>query len=354
MYRKYIQGVLLQIHSVLTIFNAIILCIPSQLTKLSMDNATYNEDDVNSSEEIIRRSPSLHISVEELDEEYNFLDWNKIFEYLNESTGVYIDEILIDSKEYLNEMKSLFGRHSKETIDNYFCWGTLARFLPYLGSNFRRLYLDFRREIPDLTEGGNSGNPESGIARMFLSRWKECVHLTCEGMKTPSSLLYLHHHRDVMINMNNTVTEMVHSIKDALRTLMKEQSWLATSREIEQYLMDRVTSIGAKVGFPKFLFNDTDAEISYGTLNIEASDIFVSNIIKIAQNEMRMDLKKLNETLDADRDWLIQPLVSNAYFDPSNNYISEYNSISIISISYILYHSINNTITLYIELTITM
>lgn len=292
----------------------------TQLTKLSMDNSTGSEED-SSSEEIIRRPSNIRISVEELSEEFNFLKWNKIFDYLNESTGTYIDEILIDSKEYLYEMKALFSRHSRETIDNYFCWGTIARFLPYLGTQFRRLYLDFRREIPDLSESSPGGSGEQN--RVFLSRWKECVHLTCEGLKLPTSLLYLHHHKEFMIQANETVAEMVSNIKHAFYTLIKEQSWLE-SKEVEHYLMERAEAIGAKVGFPNYLFDSKTADASFSRLDIESSDVFVSNIIKIARNEMMMDLGKLNETIDPDRDWLIQPLVSNAYFDAINDYISKF------------------------------
>lgn len=255
------------------------------------------------------------------------MKWNRIFDYLNESTGTFIDEILIDSKEYLQEMKALFFRHSRETIDNYFCWSTLARFLPYLGPQFRRLYLDFRREIPDLSESNVGAGGESN--RVFLSRWKECVHLTCEGLKLPASLLYLHHHKQFMAQANVTVSNMILNIKQAFHTLIKEQTWLE-SKEVENFLMKRADAIGAKVGFPSYLFDPQTADASFSRLDIKSSDVFVANIIKIARNEMMMDLGKLNETIDPDRDWLIQPLVSNAYFDSINDYISKFKrSISI-------------------------
>ena len=85
------------------------------------------------------------------------------------------------------------------------CWATVARFLPYLGSNFRRPFSEFRRKIPieiisndsqqtslfynlDLNNLFNirsnndidyqllnrykRKNSAATTGRMFLSRWK--------------------------------------------------------------------------------------------------------------------------------------------------------------------------------------
>lgn len=48
-----------------------------------------------------------------------------------------INELLLESTDYLEQIELLFKRHDLITIDNYLCWATIARFLPYLGSNFR-------------------------------------------------------------------------------------------------------------------------------------------------------------------------------------------------------------------------
>ena len=50
---------------------------------------------------------------------------------------VQINELLLEGTDYLEQIELLFKRHDLTTIDNYLCWATVARFLPYLGSNFR-------------------------------------------------------------------------------------------------------------------------------------------------------------------------------------------------------------------------
>lgn len=330
---------------------------PLQLTKINSDNASEEEGLMgNSSEEGSSSSSSaeqkgpqlsqqnhqmVKLNVSELEKEFGFLKWSKVFNYLEEQTSIRITEILTDSKDYLNEVSQLFARHSLQTIDNYFCWAYVARFLPYLGPQFRRLYTDFRREMPDLT--GSTNDPRSEGGRVFLSRWKECVHLTCEGLKLPSSLLYLSHHEGFMQEANRSVSLMIRNIKNAFHHIIRSQKWLK-SEVIQRMLIEKAEAIGSKIGFPSFLSSDPKtADSLFSGLEIESSDVFVSNIIKIARNEMRMELRKMNQTIDPDKDWLIQPLVSNAYFDAINDFISENTLLSLSPFPYNITHDMQVT-----------
>lgn len=81
-----------------------------------------------------------------------------------------------------------------------------------------------------------------------------------------------------------------------------------------------------QVGFPKYVTDIIEADKLYHDLIIETDDVFVSNIIKMANHQMLMEVKKLDEEMDTDKDWLIQPLISNAFFDPSNSFISNQKS----------------------------
>lgn len=286
-----------------------------------MENATDEEPGSDEDTSDRPRHPqNIRISTDELEANYGFINWTKLFVLFKEHSGFAINEILLDTKEYIDEMPGLFARHKPETIDNFFCWSSIARFMPYLGPQFRRLYTDFRREVPDISAGNNE-RAESG--RVFLSRWKECVHLTCEGLKLPVSLLYLQHQSEHIETANRTVRDMIGNIKRAFHRIVDRQQWL-NSDEAKHLLKERADKIGSKIGFPSFLADAAAADEHYSSLSIETSDVFVSNIIKIARNEMVMELRKLNETVDPDKEWLIQPLIANAYFDALNDYISKF------------------------------
>ena len=286
-----------------------------------MENMTDDDTGSSSVEDLSERPKhpqNVRISIDELQQDFAFIDWSKLMTLFSEVSGFEITELLLDSKEYLDEMMGLFSRHRPRTIDNFFCWSSIARFMPYLGPQFRRLYTDFRREVPDLSSPGSEPKTESG--RVFLSRWKECVHLTCEGLKLPTSLLYLQHKHEYLDTSNHTITTMIQNIKKAFHKIVDQQSWLP-NEQTKQLLKERADKIGSKIGFPSFLRDPQEADKYYSSLRIEPADVFVSNIIKIARNEMVMELRKLNETVDPDKEWLIQPLIANAYFDAANDYI---------------------------------
>ncbi|KAI1280597.1 Membrane metallo-endopeptidase-like 1 [Halotydeus destructor] len=293
----------------------------ANITKSFAENSTVDEDEHLEAEDTSAsrgRPQYVKMTIKQLDTEYGFINWTRIVTLFNQTNGQFIDEVLIDSKEFLTEISNLFARHSLDTIDNYFCWASIDRFMPYLGPRFRRTQTDFRREVPDLSSTGSEPRTESG--RSFLSRWKECVHLTCEGMKLPASLLYMQHKGEHLQYANKSVTEMIGNIKHAFYDIIDRQSWLR-KKETRQLLKERADKIGSKIGFPPFVQDTRGADKYYGSLDIASNDVFVSNIIKIARNEMVIELRKLNETVDPDKEWLIQPLVANAFFDATNDYI---------------------------------
>lgn len=90
----------------------------------------------------------VRLNLTMLESKYGFINWRFLFSQMEQSSRK-IDEILLENTDYLEQIELLFKRHDLETIDNYLCWSTIARFLPYLGSNFRHTFTDFRRKIPD-------------------------------------------------------------------------------------------------------------------------------------------------------------------------------------------------------------
>lgn len=87
---------------------------------------------------------------------------------------------------------------------------------------------------------------------MFLSRWKECVHLTSEGLKKPIAILYLQEKKQYVESIATKVSEMVDNIKEAFYKIVDQQDWLL-SDEIKQLVKKRAESIKSKIGFPEYL-----------------------------------------------------------------------------------------------------
>lgn len=254
-----------------------------------------------------------------MDREFPVIDWRKSVSFFEQKTNFSIRNIYVQNKDYLKQLSALLQQHSSRAVDNYLCWSFVARFLPYSSPEMRHFYEEFRREVPEPSAG--EGSQES--SHSFMSHWKECVHLTCEGLKIPAALTYLSVRKPHLDVLTGLVTEMIGNLKSAFHRIIDKQTWLK-DQVTKDLLKERIDSIQSRIGFPNFI-SDTEAiEKMYETLNVDQEDVFLANVMRITRHEMTYDLMKLNETVDEDKEWLMQPLVSNAYYDASSDNMSMY------------------------------
>lgn len=256
----------------------------------------------------------------ELDAEFPFMNWTRSFSFLPISSSVNISSattIYIQKKEYLRSLTELFSRHSRKTIDNYLCWSFVARFLPYMGNTVRKLYEDFRRDVPEPDDSRSESN------RVFLARWKECVHLTCEGLKLPTALLYSLERGEKLQRVKTVAFDMISRIKAAFIDIIDQQPWIANV-ETKQKLKQRIESIESRVAFPSVVSDAASIDDMFSSLEVNEDGVFLSNILNVTRHEVILDLQKVGEKPDPEKEWLMQPLVANAYFDSINDDISKF------------------------------
>lgn len=146
--------------------------------------------------------------------------------------------------------------------------------------------------------------------------------MTSEGLKKPIAILYLEEKKDYVEKIAKKVNTMVDNIKDAFFRIVDKQDWLI-SDEIRSLVKKRAESIKSKIGFPQYLMDLKTADEQFEDLEIKLSDVFVANIIKMVRHEIKSELKLLNETIDPDKDWMIDTLIPNAYYDALNHFISK-------------------------------
>lgn len=294
----------------------------------------------------------------DLQRSHSFLNWSRLLNRMERISGARIKQILVESNDHLIQVGHLIERHSRRSVENYLCWATIARFLPYLGSHFRRLYADFRRKVPDLTQNADAplefasfrqtkstfirstvsgfglrprndwigwpmrrsgGGGSSG--RLFLSRWKECVHLTTEGLKSASAVLYVQQRQSLVESVSQHVARLVDRLQSAFEQIVDSQSWLTNSDRVRVEIKRRARSIRSRIALPVGLLHSADQALA--DLQIEVHAVFVANIVAMLRHEMTNELKRLTQTPDSERDWLMEPLVPNAYYDSLNHFISK-------------------------------
>jgi len=277
-----------------------------------------NEDNLFNINSTNSQNMFVNITIDELDVKYGSIKWKKMFEQIFKTANVETNEILIFSKDYISELVKLVDKYSPKTIDNYLCWTLIARYMPYLGPQFRRLFSDFRAKVPDLSV--ETGDP-NGSSRIFLSRWKECVHVASEGLELPAIVLYLKYKSQTLNLISKKINDLIDEIKEAFDIIVDSQDWLTTDT-IKQSCKTRANAIESKIGVPKFLRNTTQIDLLYEELNIDFDDVLISNVFKMAKHEVVLEVKKINQIADPDADWVFQPLIANAFYDPSTNNIS--------------------------------
>jgi predicted metalloendopeptidase len=172
-----------------------------------------------------------------------------------------------------------------------------------------------RTPVPNLKASSSSG-------RLFLSRWKECVHLTAEGLKRAAAVVYIRDRIEHVQQVSRHVRDMVDQIQKAFEQIVDAQDWLHKN-SIREAIKERARSIRSKIAVPPRLLQTADEQLA--DLRIQVQDVFVSNIISMLRHEMLSELRRLNETPDMERDWLMEPLVPNAYYDSLNHFISKFN-----------------------------
>jgi predicted metalloendopeptidase len=348
----------------------------SEGSEISMDEATVNmTTSANSQSTATSSNPSAQLNSqssgsrkvhyervqpEDLQKSHSYLNWTRLLRQMERVSGSQINKILVESNEHLVQVGQLIERHSRRTVENYLCWATVARFLPYLGSHFRRLYADFRRKVPDLSQNTDaplefanplnqkvasahvrkqkangfsvrrSGRSEllrksgSGSGRLFLSRWKECVHLTTEGLKSASAVLYVQQRQQLVDSVSQHVSRLVERLQQAFDRIVDSQSWLDTD-EVRRGIKRRASDIRSRIALPVGLLRSADEALA--DLQIEVHAVFVANIVAMLRHEMTNELKRLSQIPDSERDWMMEPLVPNAYYDSLNHFISMHSII---------------------------
>lgn len=246
------------------------------------------------------------INVSILEEMVPEIKWNVLIDYIFDYIGLSdkVDlSIVVHCEKYLRHLVVLLNRTPPRTVANYITWRFVMKYLPYLDIHFRRLYYDFRREVPVRAE-----------ERTFFARWKECVHLATEGFGMALASLYVK--QEFNEEMENEIKFLISSLKESFIKGVHKQTWL--DHDTKVMCEEKVTSMGNKIGFPRYILDPLQLDADYTGLDI-AEDHFLDNILKINRYEEIKDLSKITRTVDKERDWFVQPLVVNAYYEGSGN-----------------------------------
>ncbi|XP_067134697.1 neprilysin-1-like isoform X1 [Centruroides vittatus] len=266
---------------------------------------SYETSNENSSLEDEHAFNKMNIS--QLEEMIPEIRWSLLVQYVFNYIGFQSDytdlNIVVHCERYLKQLVVLLNNTSSRTVANYLAWRFVTKYMPYLDIHFRRLYYDFRREVPNLSD-----------ERTFFARWKECVHLVNDGFGYALASLYIK--EEFSEKMSREVQSIIRSLKQAFVKVLPSQSWMDS--ETRSLCEEKVETMAEKVGYPQYITDSFQLDSDYAGLDI-SDDHFLNNILRMNRYEVIKELLKMTRTVDKDRDWLVQPLVVNAFYEPTGN-----------------------------------
>ncbi|XP_059472618.1 neprilysin-1-like [Neocloeon triangulifer] len=247
----------------------------------------------------------------ELQEAAPELEWPAMLTHtlnrLDVELPVPLSELIISfrCRGYLADLARLLETADSRTVANYLIWRFLFKFMPYLGNKFLQIWIEFRKDVPDANED-----------KLYLSRWKQCANIVNEGLGLAVGNLYVR--SPYFQAVDKKALKMIKYLKKAFRSVINEEDWLEEAKKKE--VIEKLDSMGNKVGYPKHIEDPVALEAEYKELNLSDGN-FLQNMLILKKHEVWKELRKLTRPVDKAKEWLIQPLTVNAFHNPTTNEI---------------------------------
>ncbi|XP_071545474.1 membrane metallo-endopeptidase-like 1 [Panulirus ornatus] len=228
---------------------------------------------------------SGRMTVAQLEQMVPEIAWGRMLRYTLEEYELDLDVdsliITLHCPAYVPDLVKMLSTTPKRVIVNYLLWRFVLRYMPYISNYFQQLWQQFRSEVPDPFE-----------ERTYLSRWKECAAVVNEGFGAALAKMYVEQHYDHTIS--GKIDNLVEEVRTAFHMVIDRQDWL--EQEMKQVCSDKLDIMGKKIGYPEY---------------IESTDLLDAEF----EGSVSLSLSLPH------RDWLIQPLVVNAFHNPAANEI---------------------------------
>ncbi|XP_076315307.1 neprilysin-1-like isoform X4 [Tachypleus tridentatus] len=112
------------------------------------------------------------------------------------------------------------------------------------------------------------------------------------------------------------IKELIVAVKLAFSQLIKSQSWL--DNETTERCKKQLKGMREKIAYPSYILDPDQLSHDYKGLEIKPGD-FLDNVLRMNRYEMKKELEKMTRTVDKEKDWYVQPLMVNAFYQSSGN-----------------------------------
>ncbi|XP_036602072.1 phosphate-regulating neutral endopeptidase PHEX [Trichosurus vulpecula] len=212
------------------------------------------------------------------------------------------ENVVVRVPQYFKDLFRILGSERKKTIANYLVWRMVYSRILNLSRRFQYRWLEFSRVIQGTT--------------ILLPQWDKCVNFI------ESALPYVAGKMFVDVHFQEDKKEMMEELIEGVRwafidMLDKENEWMDAGTK--RRAREKARAVLAKVGYPKFIMNDTYINEDLKAMKFSESDYF-GNVLQtrkyLAQSDFFWLRKEVPKT-----EWFTNPTTVNAFYSASTNQI---------------------------------
>ncbi|CAD5215091.1 unnamed protein product [Bursaphelenchus xylophilus] len=235
------------------------------------------------------------------------IDWQRYFyalmpkdmyDYLQTDPDVIINEI-----EFFNRLSELIQKTDLKVIANYMFWRFTSGWSLQLDERFEDVTQEFMKQFV----GKQTKSP----------RWKDCESAVNSRLNYASGAMYV---REFFKDDDRKAAQdMVKDLREAFRTMLKDNDWMKD--ETKAYALKKADEMQALIGYPDFVFNDTELDDYYGKLNTSETDGYADLIKDYSIWAQHKAFRRLKEEVDR-AEFGTSSAVVNAFYSSVKNGIT--------------------------------
>ncbi|CAD5210385.1 unnamed protein product [Bursaphelenchus okinawaensis] len=235
------------------------------------------------------------------------IDWSKYFDALMpDDMKDYLEtnpDVIVNELEFFTRLTALIKKTDNKVIANYMFWRFTSGWSLQLDERFEDVTQSFMKEFV----GKQTRSP----------RWKDCESAVNSRLTYASGAMYV---RKYFKNEDrNAAQEMVKDLREAFRTMLEENTWMKA--ETKQYALKKAEEMQALIGYPDFVFNDTELDEYYGLLNTTKDEDYADLIKEYSIWAQHKAFRRLKEVVDR-TEFGTSSAVVNAFYSSVKNGIT--------------------------------
>ncbi|KAL3123466.1 hypothetical protein niasHT_004638 [Heterodera trifolii] len=238
---------------------------------------------------------------------FSDMNWSTYFGWLvPDEMRPYVasdPEVVLAEPAYFVRLAHLLRRTDKRIIANYVLW----RYASAWSFQMDERYDDIQQDFLKAFLGKQSKSP----------RWKDCSSSVSQRMSYASGAMYVRKHFDK--KSKTAALEMIEDLRGAFQQMLVANDWMDT--DTREFAMEKAQQMINLIGFPDFLFNDTQLDDYYKNLVLHPNDHYAEMVEKVSAWAQKKAFRRLIEEVDRS-EFGTSSAVVNAFYSGVKNAIT--------------------------------